>query len=367
MKTKVAIVKCKDYGREKVEKAVASVIGLLGGMHAFVKKGEKVLIKPNILSARLPEDGVCTHLEIIRAVARLVKDCGAAPSIGDNPGGSMSPAKAYDGAGLAALAKEEGIELKEVKDIKVVNGIPIVSYIFECDKIINLPKMKTHSLMGITGAVKNMYGAVAGLHKSVLHKKFPSPEEFSNVLVDVFEITRPSLVLMDAVVAMDQRGPSAGRLKNAGLLIAGEDSVSIDAVFAGLVKINPLSVLTTRKAYARKLGQADLKNIEILGESIEENLIDDFEILGASRLIMLLGPFAKFVAGYIKFWLRIDEKLCKKCMVCADSCPVSAITIDPETSLIDLKKCIKCMCCHEVCPFRAIELKRNFLAKGFGL
>ncbi|MCX5692922.1 MAG: DUF362 domain-containing protein [Candidatus Omnitrophica bacterium] len=367
MKTKVAIVRCKNYDRIEVEQAVWKAFDLLGGAGIFVKKGEKVLIKPNILSARPPEDGVCTHPEVIRAVIKSVRDCGAVPFIGDNPGGSISPAKAYEGSGLASLAKEEGVELKEVKDIKVVNGIPIAAYFFECDKIINLPKMKTHSLMGLTGAVKNMYGAVAGLYKSELHKKFPSPEEFVKVLVDTFEITRPDLVLMDGVVAMDRQGPSSGRLRYPGLFVAGEDSVAVDSVFAELIGIKPLDILSTKEAYKRKLGEADLKNVEILGGSIKENLVSDFNIPGTPELIAILGPCAKFVMRFIKFWPSIDERLCKKCMICRDSCPVSAITINPNKSVMDLKKCIRCMCCHEVCPHKAIELKRNFLAKVFGL
>ncbi len=367
MKTRVAIVKCKDYNRIEVEQAVKKAFDLLGGMSAFIKKGERVLIKPNMLSARLPEDGVCTHLEVIRAVVRLVKDCGAIVFIGDNPGGSMSPLAIYEGAGLSALAKEEGVELKEVKGIKVVNNIPIAAYIFECDKIVNLPKMKTHSLMGLTGAVKNMYGAVAGLHKSELHKKYPSPEEFAKILVDTFEIVKPSLVLMDGIVSMDQGGPASGRLRGTGLLIAGTDSVAVDSVFAGLIGAGPLDILTTREACERKLGEADLGNIEISGESIKDNLIKGFEIPGKPGLIVVLGPFAKSVARFIKFGPYIKEKLCKKCMICRDSCPVSAITINPERSVIDLKRCIKCMCCHEVCPHKAVELKRNFLAKGLGL
>ena len=367
MKTKVAIVKCRDYDRIELEKAIKKAFDILGGISAFAKKGERVLVKPNMLSARPPEDGVCTHLEVIRTVVRLVKEAGAAPFIGDNPGGSTTPAKAYEGSGLAALVKEEGIGLKETKDIKVVNGIPIASYFFECDKVINLPKMKTHSLMGFTGAVKNMYGACAGLHKSELHKRFPGPEEFAMALIDTFETVKPNLVLMDAIVSMDQDGPSSGRLRNTGLLIAGQDSVAIDSVCAELIGIKPLDILTTKEAYRRGLGEADLGNIEILGEGIKDSLINDFEIPGKPRLLRLLGPFSKFIAGFIKFGPRINEKACAKCNICSQTCPVSAIMIDSRKSVIDSKKCIRCMCCHEVCPYRAVELKRNILARSFGL
>jgi len=367
MKTKVAIVRCKGYDRDRVELAVRMAFDLLGGIGAFVKKGDKALIKPNMLSARLPEDGVCTHIEVIRAVVKMVRDCGAIAWIGDNPGGSLSPAMAYEGSGLLALAKELGVELKEAKAIKVVNGIPIAGYFFECDKIINLPKMKTHSLMGLSGAVKNMYGAVAGLHKSELHKKYPEPEAFAKVLIDTFGIVKPGLVLMDGIVSMDQNGPSSGRLRDTGILLSGEDSVAVDAVFAKLAGLNPLSLATTKHAYAEKLGEADLKNIEISGESIEESLINNFKIPGEPGLITALGPLAKFVARFIKFGPYIDRRLCKKCMICKDSCPVSAISITQEASRIDSKKCIRCMCCHEVCPYKAVALKRNILARRFGI
>jgi len=367
MKSRVAIVKCRDYDGARVKEAVKKAFDLLGGIGILVKKGDRVLLKPNMLSARMPEDGVCTHPEVIRQVARIVKECGARPFIGDNPGGSMTPAKAYEGSGLESLAKEEGLELKEAKDVKIVNGIPVAGYFFECDKIINLPKMKTHSLIGLTGAVKNMYGACAGLYKAELHKRFPAPEDFAKALVDVFGIVKPGLVLMDGITGMDQLGPSAGRVRDFGLLIAGQDSVAVDAVFAALTGVKPQDIFTTKEAYARRLGEADLDNIEVVGEGISENLIDDFEIPGRPGLIRTLGPLAKFVAGFVKFGPAINEKICKKCMICRDTCPVSAITINTEDSKIDLKKCIRCMCCHEVCPYKAVELKRNFLAKAFGL
>jgi len=367
MKTKVAIVKCRSYNIEEVQIAVKKAFELLGGIGTFIKKGEKVLIKPNLLSARPPEDGVCTHLEVIRAVARLVKESGALAAVGDNPGGSMGSRQVYEASGLLAVAKEENIELKEVEDIKVVNGIPIASYFFEYDKIINLPKMKTHSLMGLTGAVKNMYGAVSGLHKSELHKKFPTPEEFAKVIVDVFEIIRSDLTLMDGIAAMDQDGPASGRLRKPELLIGGADSVAVDSVFSTLIDMEPLGLFTTREAYKRALGEAMLENIEIRGEGLKENLIKDFELPGKAGIINILGPFAKILAGFIKFGPHINEKSCRKCNICAETCPVSAITIDAVKSIIDLKKCIRCMCCHEVCPYRAVELRRNILARRFGL
>ena len=367
MKTRVSLLKCRNYDEKEVRVAVENAFGLLGGMEGFVKKGEKVLIKPNILSGRPPEDGVCTHLEVIRQVVRLVKDCGALPFIADNPGGSVATIEAYKGSGLMELAKEEGIELKETCGIKVVKGLPFASYVFECDKIISLPKMKTHSLMGLTGAIKNMYGVIAGLHKAELHKQFPEASELMKVLVDIFEIRKPDIVLMDWIVSMDGDGPASGRLRNTGILIASEDSVSVDAVFSSLIGCEPLELLTTREAYGRGLGEANMENIDILGEDLKGCAIDDFQLPGKISLVNIFGPFAKPLARLVRFGPAIDGRLCLRCRICLETCPVSAITMDSKKPSIDLKKCIRCMCCHEVCPHRAVLLKTNILARSFGL
>lgn len=369
MKTKVCLIRCTKYDREEVLSAVQKAFRLLGGLDKFIKKGEKVLVKPNILSPRPVEDGVCTHIEVIRAVVRLVKGCGGVVVIGDNPGGAISFRNAYEGSGVTALAKEEGVALGDSDKVRIVKGIPISSYIFECNKIISLPKMKTHNLTDLTGAVKNMYGTVAGLYKTNCHKNFPAVKKFSRVLVDVFEIVKPHLVLMDGIVAMDGDGPSVGRLRDLGFLIASEDSVAVDSVFAGLIGIKPLDILTTKEAYRRGLGEADLEKIEILGERLEENLIKDFVIpgFGIRHIVNMLGPIANLMAMAIRFGPSINGETCKMCRVCVESCPVSAIIMDNNRAILDLKKCIRCMCCSEVCPYKAVELKRNLLARVLGL
>lgn len=367
MKTKVSLVRCKTYSPSEVYPAVRRSFELLGGAASFIKKGEKVLIKPNILSGRPPDDGVNTHVEFVRAVAKIVKECGATPVIGDTPGGSMGSKEVYGSSGFSSLAKDEGIELGEVRNVKMIQDMPIASYFFECDKIISLPKMKTHSLMVLTGAIKNMFGAMAGLNKSQCHKKFPKPEEFVKVLVDVFAAVRPHFVLMDGIVAMDGDGPASGRLKPAGLLIAGQDSVAVDSVFSHLVGVDPFNILTTREAYQRGLGEIELEKIEVLGETIEESFIKGFKLSRSNIAMRIPGFLVKPLAKLVTFGPYINESSCKKCKICEESCPVSAITINEKISKIDYKKCIRCMCCHEVCPYGAVELKRNVLARVFGL
>ena len=367
MKTKVSIVKCKMYDQEILGPCVRQAFDFLGGISAFVNRGEKVLVKPNMLSGSGPEKGANTHVEVVRAVVKLVKECGAYPLIGDTPGGSKGVKETYESSGMARIAKEEGAELLETKDVKMIRGLPIASYFLECDKIISLPKMKTHNLMILTGAVKNMFGAVSGLNKSECHKRFPKEEEFCNVLVDVFDIVKPQLVLMDGVIAMDGDGPASGTLKSVGLLMASTDSVAIDTVFSYLVGMNPFKILTTKEAARRGLGEADIKRIDILGKKLEENLIRDFRLPHSKFILRLPNFLIRTLASFVKFGPYIDERLCKKCNICAETCPVSAITINKERSVIDAVKCIRCMCCHEVCPYNAVGLRRNILARGLGL
>ncbi|MBU4312653.1 MAG: DUF362 domain-containing protein [Candidatus Omnitrophica bacterium] len=367
MKSRVSIVKCNSYDFEEVFQAAEKAFEFIGGISSFIKNGEKVLIKPNILSGRPPQDGVNTHVDVARACVRLVKGCGAIPIIGDSPGGSVSPKEVYETSGFSSMAKDEGTELAEVKDVRMIDGIPFASYFFECDKIISVPKMKTHSLTTLTGAVKNMFGAVSGLNKSECHKRFPKPEGFSRLLVDVFEKVRPHLVLMDAVIAMDGDGPAAGRLRDVGLLLASQDSVAMDSVFAYLIGIDPYRILTTKEAAMRGLGQIDLENIEILGQGLKDSFIKNFK-LPSSRIVIKLPDFiVETLAGFVRFRPYIKEEACKRCMICQKSCPLSAITISDKRCAMDYNKCIRCMCCHEVCPYGAVRLRRNILARAMGL
>ena len=367
MKTKVSIVRCDSYEPVRLKQAAHNAFELLGGLSTFIKKGERVVLKPNLLSAGSPERVVTTNVEVVRTVAKLVKECGAIPLIGDNPGGSVTPRNAYEGSGFSRMAKEEGVELLEVKNIKMVSGIPIASYFFECDKIISLPKMKTHSLMILTGAVKNMYGAVSGLNKTEYHKRFPRPDQFVDVLIDVYKAVRPCVSLMDGIIAMHGDGPASGDIKQVGLLMASQDSVALDAVFSHLIGIKPFDILTTKLAHEKGLGNGDIKEIEIVGEKIESCLIRGFKLPSSSIIMKIPEPFMSTLASLIRFGPFIVEKLCKKCMICAESCPVVAITVNERESVIDSRKCIRCMCCHEVCPHQAVILRRNFLAKVFGL
>lgn len=368
MNSRVSIVRCKSYDFDEVTVSLKRAIDLLGGISKYVKSGEKILLKPNLLSARPPESGVDTHPEFVRSIAKVVRQGGADVIVGDSPGGYgfKGAGSTYEASGIKKMCEEEGIKLEEFDRAYNVNGIPLAVQAKEVDGIISIPKMKTHDLMIITGAIKNSFGLAVGMYKTDCHLKAPRPKEFAKYLVDIFECARPRLVIMDGIVAMEGEGPAAGDLRNAQLILASDDCVACDAVFSYLVGLPPLSIHTTSEAYKRNLGQADLSKIEILGERLEDVKLRDFKLPKTSILLKIPEQILKLLGKGIKFWPRIDEATCTKCQLCATSCPMNCITINKETSKIDYEKCISCFCCFEVCPYNAISVKRSLLAKVLG-
>jgi len=255
---KVAFATCTGYVAEDVRRAVKSALGMLGGMASFVKPGQKVLIKPNLLSAKKPEEAITTHPAVLEAVISLVKEAGGVPEVGDSPGGKISDLQTYwETTGTAEACRRQGAELvgfekSGVYEKKVGNRkYYIARPVLDADVVINIPKLKTHSLTVLTCAVKNMFGAVPGIRKSMHHREAPKPREFSALVTDIYSLARPNLNIVDAVIGMDGAGPSAGEPKQLGFVMAGADGVAVDAAATHLLGLDPFKVPATRIAHQR--------------------------------------------------------------------------------------------------------------------
>lgn len=361
---KVSLVRCADYDLDNVYNAVKRSIDLLGGIEKFVKPGMKVLLKPNLLSGRPPEDAVCTHPEVIRALGRLVRRAGGHVWVGDAPGGyGKNIDEIFDISGLRHIANEEDFELVKFTTAEFVDGIPIAKQALEADLIISVPKLKTHCVTVLTGALKNTFGTVTGLYKAECHSRSPKAEDLAKILVKVHSITRPGLTVVDGIIGMEGDGPSAGSPRAINLVIAGEDSVAIDSCVAKIVGLKPLDIVVTKLAYEKGLGEADLGKIEIAGDSLESFAVKEFKLPHTIFLKAIPGPILKWLLGLVRFRPSIDENICVRCKLCKTACPVDCIMIEEHACGIDYKKCIKCLCCHEVCPHKAISIKRSLLAK----
>ncbi len=365
-KSRVSIVRCADYKQPEVEGAVKIAVELLGGIEKFVKPNSRVLIKPNLLSARTPEEGVDTHPEVVRAVARLAKTVTPRVLVGDSPGGwgINDIDKIYEKSGMKKICSEENLELVKFDKAVMVEGFPFAAIIKEVDMIISVPKFKSHVTTILTGAVKNMFGVVIGLHKAQCHLRAPTPDKLANIVAHVYSLAKPALSIMDGIVGMEGEGPAAGHLRNFGIILASSDAVSLDAVLTELAGIGPHKVLTTYEAQRRGCGIADLNRIEITGERLEDVKIAHFKLPKTSILFNLSKPIFDAGVKAVKFSPHILKKECKRCGLCFKICPKNAVKkIDTGEYVVNTKECIRCFCCYEVCPHKAITLKKSLLAK----
>jgi uncharacterized protein (DUF362 family)/Pyruvate/2-oxoacid:ferredoxin oxidoreductase delta subunit len=349
--TKVIIQKAA-YSEPDIERLLFP----LGGMASFVERGDKVLLKVNLLSAREPEKAVTTHPEVVRAVARAVKEAGGTPYIGDSPSGRFSERalrKAYQRSGLEDVSTEEGILLNwdtGSKRLDIPEGVrlkrsSVCNFVLEADKIIALPKLKTHSLQYMTLACKIMYGSIPGLTKSKYHAQFPRRAAFADMLLDITTFIKPGLYIMDGILGMQGQGPGSGDPVHLGWLLASTDPVAMDIAVCRLIGIEPIAIPALKRAKVRKLWPEEIEypilapaNIACLGFTLPNT--SDHLLTGKK------APSGRPM---------VTEK-CIACGDCEEICPKDAIQIKGERATVDDSKCIRCFCCHEVCPEKAIDL-----------
>lgn len=261
MKPVVHIERCPDYSEERLRSSLRRGLDAVGGLAELIRPGWRVLIKPNLLSARPPDRAVTTHPSLVGIVIEEVKRCGGIPLVGDSPGGALrGVSRVWRNTGMEEVCKKNSVALVGFEAsgsyAKSVNGntYSISKTVCDVDFVINLPKLKTHTLVVYTGAVKNMFGSVPGFAKGELHKRYPKPYEFAEVLVDIFSLTKPALSIMDGILSMEGHGPSSGTPRWLGVLLVSKDGVAMDTVACKLIGADPAEIPTNRVAAVRKLG-----------------------------------------------------------------------------------------------------------------
>jgi uncharacterized protein (DUF362 family)/Pyruvate/2-oxoacid:ferredoxin oxidoreductase delta subunit len=366
-KTRVKISKCSSYQLEEVQNAVLDCINALGGASSFMKPGDNVLIKPNMLQGKAPEQAITTHPPVVEAVVNVVKDEGAVPMIGDSPGGpARGMERFWEVTGFADVSKRTGAKLvnfEKTGSYKINRNkkeYRIAKKVLDADMIINLPKIKTHGLTIFTCAVKNMYGVVPGLIKTEYHKMAPNPSRFAEHVVNIYAISKPQLNIVDGIIGMDGTGPSAGNPKKLGIILASEDGLAVDILLCHKLGKDPMKVPTNRLAAEQGIGEGNINKIEVLGEF---PFVDDFKWPpNISGTIDMIPPI--IAKGLMKmFWSRpaIDSKKCTNCKTCIESCPVDALIENFPIPEFEYFECIKCLCCMEICPEKAVFEEKSRL------
>ncbi|MCJ7673600.1 MAG: DUF362 domain-containing protein [Sedimentisphaerales bacterium] len=310
----VVLTRCSDYRSDAVTQAIAKQLKLLGGLERFVRPGDVVLLKPNFIAPRSQRHATQTHPAIILEIARLLKDYGARPFLGD------SPAWGDVFACVKALNLEEPLQKMSVPVMQLdkpkwcligAKGtkVGISSVALDADVIINLPKFKSHQQLVATFAVKNMFGCVSGKRKALWHfRKGKNFADFCELIIDIYNFLHPAFTIIDGVMAMDGRGPIRGRTRPLGWLIGGTDPIACEIVCSKLVNIEPEDVPIIKTAKQIEPDFPDPDKIEILGDDFSQNVCMDFELPELIPLRFSLSHVCRSVAKQILLLAKLPIK-----------------------------------------------------------
>lgn len=377
--SKVVLIRCESYEPGEVRAAVERGVDLLGGPSAFAAPGEKLLLKPNWLSADPPEKCVTTHPAVFRAVAELLRGAGASLTYGDSPA-FQSPDNAAKRTGIGSVAVELGIEPADFRTGREVfyqegsqnKRFTIAAGALDSDGLVSLPKMKTHGFQKVTGAVKNQFGCIPGPRKGEFHVRVPDAEEFARMLVDLNSFLHPRLYVMDGIMAMEGNGPRGGTPRKMNVLLFSTDPIALDATMCRLMNLDPELVLTNKAGMAMGAGTYRKGEIELLGDPIERFIALDYKVnRDPITPIRQRGSLSALQNRLVPKPYLVAEQ-CIRCGICVNMCPVTPKALDwhdgnrKRPPSYKYERCIRCYCCQELCPKSAIHLRMPLLRRLLG-
>ncbi len=376
----VALAACEGYEDPAVEAALRQAVDAIDGL-SFVKPGMRIVVKVNLVTAMKPDTAATVHPSVVCALVKLLRERGAEVVLGDGPGGIYSAGYlrvVYDVCGMRR-AEEFGAKLNDDFSVQEVaypeaakaKHFPYTAYLGKADAIIDLCKLKTHGMMGMTCAIKNFFGSIPGAKKPEFHYMFLRPEDFADVLVDLYEYSAPRLCICDAVVGMEGNGPTMGTPRPIGCLIAAKNGHMLDAVAAGLIGLSPEEIPTLQRARKRALLPEELSSIAVYGDA-KQFAVPDFKTVPAQSDVFfhvlgdgLPGKVVDFIVGRILTpFPKLAPALCIGCGKCAQTCPAKAITMKRGKPQINRSVCIHCFCCQEFCPKGAMKVGRTWIGKA---
>ena len=367
-----------NYDQQTVDAAVERLFCQLPAAQAL--GGKRVLLKPNLLAKHTPERAVTTHPALVRAVIRAVRRRGAASiTVADSPGGVYNPGilrSIYKVSGLTDVCREEGAALyTDCKSREVpakgqmVKQFTLLEPVLDCDVIINLPKLKTHMMTGLSAATKNLFGCIPGLQKAEWHMRFPDKERFGGMLVDLLCTVKPSFAILDGILAQEGDGPAGGTPRMVGIVAAAEDHLQMDLALCRMLGIRPKDVPYLNAAISRGLCPEQFDPACAKGEGELCRPISGYRLPSSWGSVDFADKAPRAVRWAVPAVERllaprpvINKSRCIGCGKCAEICPQHTITVQGKAH-IHAVRCIRCFCCHEMCPVKAIDTRRSFLLK----
>ena len=337
------------YNSPALEAAVEDIFAKSAAA-ASLSAQSRVLLKPNLLAKHAPEKAVTTHPAVVAAVCAALRRRGVAHiTLADSPGGQYTPGAMqaiYRASGLAAACEQYGAALytgcralpRKAQGVRV-HEFNLIEPVHEADFIIDLPKIKTHVMTGMSCAVKNLFGTVPGLQKAELHMRFPEKQAFGEMLVDLCETVRPSLVIADGILAMEGDGPAGGEPRALGLLLGGEDAYTLDLAVCRLMGLPARNVPYLAAAMARGVCAEALDEALLRGDTGAAAPRADYKLpagcSGVSFAHKAPRPLRWAVPGMERLLAprpKIDRRKCIGCGKCAEICPGHAITVRAQST-----------------------------------
>ena len=354
------------------------------GLDNLIFDGATVVIKPNLVIRRRPDEATTTHPDVVAAVIRAARRRGAGRVIvAESSGGPYTKAAMnliFSGCGITEVCEREGAELNTDFGISTVDHpdailchqFSLINPIVQADVLINIAKLKTHSMTGLSGAVKNLFGCVPGLTKPEMHCQYPDKSQFQQMIVDLCTLVRPTVSFVDAIDCMEGDGPTGGSKRFVGAVLSGLNPFAVDIAVCHLIAVDPDSIFMLRHGMAQGISPTSLSELELWGDDPDTLRVHDFVQPKSKRADFLdflpafMRPVAERAERIIAPRPEIVAKKCVGCGKCAESCPQHTIAIvdrrgGKKRASIDYSTCIRCYCCHEMCPIRAIDIKRTFI------
>lgn len=370
MLNKVMVLNAKS-NMEDIKRKINKIIVELFP-DGFIQKGEKVLIKPNLVSSH---KGATTNIDVLKCIIDVVKENGGTPIVGESSGYEFDTDKTFKILDINKLEKEEDVKIinldnEEFREVKVGHiTLKIPQIVLECDKLINVPKLKMHSVTTVSFGLKNLMGIV---HRDT-RRKFHILG-LSKGIVKINQKIPSYLTIVDGLNFMSEKAVFGKEIES-NYLIAGRDIVAVDEVCSKLIGID------SNKIKHISIAKSQLKHdekIEVIG-NYSENNFQELEYQNRFKKTihnilfwgLYVGDFiySRFISDksilpffhwYFGIRPEIDKDKCTKCGKCREICPANAIT---EEIKIERKKCqeVRCFKCVNVCPENATTIKRGYL------
>lgn len=374
---------------EKPKSLLKKSIELIGGLSTpFPEKDKKILIKPNFGCSKNAMTGATTDLRIVSYLIELLQSDGYRNIlVGDGTMYGFSKINVFKHLGVRKLCAKYGVPLIDLnEDAFVIKKLPngnsfqLAKTALECE-ILNLAKLKTHNLVGVSLGVKNLLGCVVGPDKPKVHIL-----GLSKNLVALAEQLKPSLTIIEGLVGMEGDGPVAGSPIRMDTLVTSTNVLAADMIASKMMGFNPYEIRLITYAIERNLGPSKAEEIRVVGVKLDRaitkfkkpTLLSHRTDKLRSRLkrVSIIKKMTSTSLGFkltMKLGLTteevtrelpdksptIDQNLCHWCAICSNACPAGAIKeIDKKAEIIP-ESCLQCGCCVEICPRNAISWKNG--------